>query len=266
MRYIYKVGIAVIIGLVVLGAANWLYALVGMTPIHPFNEACVSCHVAGNATTAKNARILKANQEQLCGKCHDNALKMSHPSGFIPKPGTMIPAIYPLDWRGGLTCSTCHMVHGDMPGKLRGTTQGRDFCLACHDSEFFKKMIDGGESLTSSGHLGILPTKTWKSLDPYSVQCMECHAERGDVSVDGNADSDKVLIVRHANDNHPVGRSYAEAATHGGYKPVFKLSRKIQLPNGVISCISCHEGFTKNHGKLISITSYSTLCYECHDL
>lgn len=138
--------------------------------------------------------------------------------------------------------------------------------MVCHDSEFFKKMIDGGESLILSGHLGIPPTNTWKSLDPYSVQCMECHAEKGDVAVDSDGDSDKVLIVRHANSNHPVGGSYAEAATRGGYKPAFKLSKKIQLPNGVISCISCHEGFTKNHGKLVSDTEYSTLCFECHDL
>ena len=266
MRYSYKVSIAIIIWLVVLGTADWLYAIVAMTSIHPLNEACVSCHIAGDATTAKSARFLKAKQEQLCGRCHENALKMSHPSGFVPKPGTIIPSIYPVNWTGGLTCSTCHMVHGDMPGKLRGTTRGRNFCLACHDGEFFKKMIDGGESLISSGHLGIPPTNTWKSLDPYSVQCMECHAERGDVDVDSYVDSDKILIVRHANSNHPIGRSYAEAETHGGYKPASKLSKKIQLPNGVISCISCHEGFTKNHGKLVSVTAYSTLCYECHDL
>jgi predicted CXXCH cytochrome family protein len=265
VTYSFKICIAAFIALIALGMANKLFAT-GKAAIHPLEKGCSTCHMAGNSTTSKSASILKGNQEQLCGGCHETALKMSHPSGFTPKPGTIIPAEYPLDWKGELTCSTCHMVHSDMPGKLRGTLQGRDFCLACHDSNFFKKMIDGGESMILSGHLGLPTTNTWKSLDPYSVQCMECHGERGDVVVDGNNNSGSIFIVRHANKNHPVGVSYAEAANYGGYVPIFKLSKKIQLPNGVISCISCHEGFTKNHGQLVSTIEYSKLCYECHDL
>lgn len=117
-----------------------------------------------------------------------------------------------------------------------------------------------------SGHLGLPSTNSWKSLDPYSVQCMECHGERGDVAVETSIDSETILIVRHGSKNHPVGVSYAQAEAYGGYKPAFKLSKKIQLPNGMVSCISCHEGFTKNHGKLITTIDYSSLCYECHDL
>lgn len=260
MQRAYKVGIAGVTVLALLGSGSWLYAIGGKPAVHPLNEECASCHMAGDGTTAANAAMLIANQEQLCIGCHENSLKMSHPSGITPTPGTKIPGAYPLDWKGDLTCSTCHKVHSDLPGKMRGVALGRQFCIACHDQTFFDKMPDGGESVIMSGHLGIPNSKTWQTLDPYSVQCMECHSARGDVSVDPN------FVARHGAQNHPVGRNYAEAERNGGYRPASRLSKKIQLPNGMISCVSCHETFTKNHGKVIKTGSTTSLCYECHDL
>ncbi len=216
--------------------------------------------MAGTDTTAANAAMLISSQEKLCGGCHANALKMSHPSGFTPPPGKAIPADYPLDWKGDLTCSTCHEVHSDLPGKMRGLLLGSQLCMTCHGQAFFDKMRDRGESLMLSGHLGMRNSQNWKNLDPYSVQCMECHISRGDVLVDPN------MIVRHGPQNHPIGRNYAAAERFGGFKPVSMLSKKIQLPNGMVSCVSCHESFTRNHGKLITSGNITTLCFECHDL
>ena len=260
MQRAYKSGIATFVVFTVLGSGSWLYAIVGKQAIHPLNEECASCHMAGANTTVANAGMLVGNQEQLCGGCHANALKMSHPSGFAPQPGRAVPAAYPLDWKGDLTCSTCHKVHSDLPGKMRGVAHGRQLCMACHDQTFFEKMADGGESVIMSGHLGIPNSQTWLTLDPYSIQCMECHDSRGDVAVDAN------LITRHGSQNHPVGRNYAEAERYGSYKPAAMLSQKIHLPNGKVSCVSCHETFTKNHGKLLTTGNITTLCFECHDL
>jgi len=253
----YKLGAA---ALVVLGFGTLLYAMVSKPGLHPLNEPCASCHMAGADTTAANASMLIASQEQLCGRCHANALKMSHPSGITPPSGYTFPSDYPRDWKGDLTCSTCHEVHSDLFGKLRGTAIGREMCIACHGQAFFDNMRDSGESLTLSGHLGMPNSQNWQTLDPYSVQCMECHIGRGDVQVDSN------MIVRHGAQNHPVGRSYAAAELYGGYKPASLLPKKIQLPNGMVSCVSCHEGYTKNHGKLITSGNTTTLCFECHDL
>lgn len=216
--------------------------------------------MAGAATTAANASMLISSQEQLCGGCHANALKMSHPSGIIPPPGKVIPATYPLDWKGDLTCSTCHEVHSDLPGKMRGVARGSQLCLACHDQMFFNNMRDGGASLVMSGHLGIPNSQTWQVMDSYTVQCMECHATRGDVTVTPD------MLVRHGNQNHPVGRKYSDAVSYGGYKPEIMLPKKIHLPNGMVSCVSCHETFTKNHGKVITTSNMTGLCFECHDL
>ena len=298
MRRDCKLGIAIFAALAVLGFGARLYAQMSHSGLHPLNESCGGCHLAGDNTTADNARTLVASQEQLCGRCHANALQISHPSGFTPRHGKAIPAAYPLDWKGDLTCSTCHEVHSDLPGKLRGTAAGRDMCLACHEQSFFDKMRDGGVSLLQSGHmLGTPNSQNWQHMDPYSLQCMECHAERGDVDIDSNQ------ILRHGSQNHPIGRSYAEAerrgiaaasrgnaaasrgnaaasrgrgrsgvvagavaVIHNSYKPASMLPKSILLPNGMVSCVSCHEGYTKNHGKVVNTNRGNSLCLECHDL
>lgn len=264
MRRVSKfTGIVVFSALGVLGFAALLYAMVPKPSQHMPDAACASCHLAGTATTASNAAMLVASQEQLCGGCHANAMQMSHPSGFTVPPGKTIPAVYPVDWKGDITCSTCHEVHNahsNLPGRLRGTVRGRDMCIACHDNTFFNKMRDSGESLMQSGQLNTPDAQNWANLDTYSVQCMECHSTKGDVNVDSSH------ILRHANKNHPIGVSYAEAERFGGYKPTYRLSAKIRLPGGKMSCVSCHEAYTQNHGKAVNASSGTELCFECHNL
>lgn len=259
MQRAYKLGATAFAVAAILGFATLLYAMMSTPGSHPFNESCAGCHIAGADTTIANAAMLIASQEQLCGRCHANALKISHPSGITPPPGYTFPPDYPRDWKGDLTCSTCHEVHSGLPGRLRGTATGPDMCLGCHAAAFFDKMRDGGASVMLSGHLGMPGSQYWQNLDPYSIQCMECHSERGDAQVDAG------MIVRHGAQNHPVGRSYAAAERFGGYKPASMLSKKIRLPNGMVSCISCHEGYTKNHGKLVTSGNITSLCLECHN-
>lgn len=108
--------------------------------MHPLNTECTMCHVIGTDLMRGNASALTNTQEQLCNRCHANSMQKSHPSGLIPKNRKAISARYPLDWRGYLTCSTCHEVHGDFPGRLRDNVRGRDMCLSCHSQEFFDSM------------------------------------------------------------------------------------------------------------------------------
>lgn len=186
---------------------------------------------------------------------------MSHLSGFAPPPGQIIPAAYPIDWKGELTCSTCHSVHSESSGKLRGTERGAKLCLSCHAQTFFDDMPDGGTSLTTSGHLGAQNAQNWIALDKYSIQCLGCHTENGDVNLDAN-----MILGSHGSQSHPIGRNYEAAARAGGYRPIFMLPEKILLPKGMISCVSCHEGYSKHHGKLVTEIARSALCFECHDL
>lgn len=222
---------------------------------------CVECHLAGNNTVSANSSMLVASQEVLCSQCHKDSMEISHVSGIIPGSGQKIPALYPLDWKGELTCSTCHLVHSDAHGKLRGSTRGEGLCKSCHSDKFFDDMSDRGTSLTSSGHLGAKVARDWKNLDQYSIQCMGCHTENGDVNITDNG-----TLNSHGALTHPIGRDYLRAAKAGGYHDISRLSKKIQLPKGMVSCISCHEGYSKAHGRLVISNNGSALCFECHDL
>lgn len=261
MKRACNIRLASLTALLILGLGAWLYATATPPRLHPLGTACSSCHLAGNNTVADNASMLIASQEILCGQCHQNSMKMSHLSGFSPPPGQNIPAAYPLDWKGELTCSTCHSVHSDSHGKLRGTARGAGLCLACHAKSFFDNMPDSGTSLTSSGHLGAQIARDWKTLDQYSIQCLGCHTENGDVNLSANR-----ILGNHGSLSHPVGRSYEAAARAGGYRNIAMLPEKILLPNGMVSCVSCHEGYSKTHGKLVTDNARSALCFECHDL
>jgi predicted CXXCH cytochrome family protein len=249
--------------LVLLAASvTWIMAA-QQGGVHPANMPCEGCHLAGSPVKPEQAHLLIANQEKLCATCHKNLAQVSHPSGFAPR-GKLHPD-YPADWKGDLTCSTCHEVHGNTPGIMRGKRRGRELCLACHDAQFFARMRDQGNSMTASGHLDVSNATADPRLDPFSRQCMACHGAKGDndaPSVDRN------MIVRHGATslNHPIGANYAKAMKFGGYRKVSQISKKIMLPGGLVSCVSCHEGYSKIHGKLVIPRAKSALCYECHDL
>jgi predicted CXXCH cytochrome family protein len=253
---------------VLAGMAAWgsLHAMFtpGATGAHLQTSNCASCHLAGKDVTAQTAGVLTASQEVLCAKCHPTAIQVSHPSGFQPK--TTPPAAYPLDWKGDLTCSSCHDIHSSTPGLLRGAKVGKALCFDCHAADFFSAMRDGGTSLMA-GHLvnkGI--DSNAPTLDAYSNTCMECHGQsatpRLATSIDRNG------VVRHASQsaNHPIGMRYEDAASFGGYRTRASVERKLMLPEGKMGCVSCHSGYQKEHGKLIVATAKSALCYECHDL
>lgn len=238
-------------------------ATVFRSNVHPVGVACRECHLAGDVVNRGNASLLVADQERLCSRCHEYATQMSHPSGFSPK--VKIPGVFPLDWKGDLTCSTCHDIHGDSPGLLRGNKRGRDLCESCHDRNFFDRMRDGGVSMLKSGHLDDGGNSSGVELDSYSLQCMGCHS-----GVEGvrQVEVGQNLVVRHAGSSgsHPVGASYVQAENTTRLRPKSMLSESILLPDGRVSCVSCHLAFTQKHGALVMSNQGSQLCFQCHDL
>ncbi|MBF0379721.1 MAG: cytochrome c3 family protein [Magnetococcales bacterium] len=229
---------------------------------HLASSSCNGCHVAEKVDT-NNASVLVAAQERLCGDCHAKAIKMSHPSGFTPNHA--LPTEFPLDWKGDLTCSSCHLIHDHKPGLLRSHSTGLDFCLQCHPKQFFEDMSDGGVSVAGTGHLDASEDIEGVELDSFSLQCMGCHGEQGDSKrVDVSARG----LLRHTSSsmNHPIGVSYNQSATFGGYRALTQLPESIVLPNGKLSCVSCHYGYSKKHGGLVIANNYSNLCQTCHDL
>jgi predicted CXXCH cytochrome family protein len=256
--------LAIALGLAALVAAGALHAVLGgSASVHLDKSDCALCHLAGKNVSAQQAGILVASQEVLCARCHPGSIQVSHPSGFQPR--SALPGGYPLDWKGDLTCSTCHEVHGSGPGLMRGGRTGKPLCLSCHQPAFFTAMRDGGSSLIA-GHLAKGVDSAAPVLDPYSRKCMECHGENAAPRLATSIDRHGVL--RHASQavNHPVGMSYQKAVAFGGYRARAVVERKLLLPSGTVSCVSCHAGFQKEHGKLVIPMARSQLCFECHDL
>jgi predicted CXXCH cytochrome family protein len=243
-------------------AASVLFAVATRAP-HLSVSECATCHLGGTEVNAAQAKKLVAAQEQLCVKCHQSAVKMSHPSGFAPQRA--LPAEYPLDWKGDLTCSTCHESHGSTAGLLRGTKRGKSFCLDCHEASFFSQMKDAGTSVVSSGHMPLRPATI--DVDAHSLHCLGCHTT-GSYAGGGTVNVGKNGIVRHASGAaaHPIGRVYRDVSRNGDYHPESQLAqKKILLSDGKISCISCHEVYKKEHGKLVITMDRSALCFGCHD-
>ena len=258
----YKL-IIVSFGALVLCLVGLLFAAAGERNAHPSGVGCGACHLGGSNVDQAQASKLVASQELLCVRCHRLAVELSHPSGFAPKRS--LPPEYPLDWKGELTCSTCHLTHGRQAGLLRGTKRAKAFCLVCHDQAFFDSMKDAGISVIRSGHLDIGSGSGTIDIDRHSLHCLGCHSggysEGGSVSVARNG------ILRHSSGStpHPIGRSYRDASSRGGLHPEHQLAqKKIILSDGKISCVSCHEAYKKDHGRLVASLDRSALCLACH--
>ncbi len=226
-------------------------------------ESCPDCHMAQGEITAENASKLLASQEYLCKQCHPNALEQSHPSGFTPH--SQPPEEFPLDSKGDLTCSTCHDLHGNNRGLIRVNRFGRALCVSCHQEDFFQRMADGGHSLTASGHADSSKDYSNLRLDQFSLQCMACHesaTDGFDVRISNSG------IVRHSDGlgNHSIGAIYADYASKRAYWPAASLPSEIKLPEGKVSCISCHKVYTQVHGDVVITKRGSKLCFSCHNL
>lgn len=230
---------------------------------HLDNEVCLSCHLAGDAVTPENAYQLIDTQERLCAGCHADALAVSHPSGFQAR--RRLPAEYPVDWKGDVTCSSCHLVHGDNSGLMRGHKRGKELCLSCHEIDFFYRMADGGTSVQHAVHLAPAPDSFMDVLDSYSQHCVGCHLDNVRSVTGLTGQTDAILAHGYTTMPHPVGVQY-DTSNKKRYRELYELSDKIVLPEGKLSCISCHQAYDENHGGLVISNKGSALCFQCHNM
>ena len=253
-------------GLLTLSWTGLGSAAVPRVSSHLAGTDCNACHLVGPTEILEKNSNLIESEERLCVACHERARQFSHPTGFAP--GRTLPAEYPLDRRGYLTCSTCHQPHGFEPGLLRGTKRAKDFCLTCHDQSFVDGMKDAGASLVISGHLDIGNGRGTPEIDAHSLHCLSCHAgsHSGSIAVSfGRSQRSRAMLGLSS--AHPIGNAYGDVRNKMDFYPEYLLEeRNIRLSDGRISCISCHETYTKNHGKLTVTLDQSKLCLGCHKM
>ncbi|MEH6811412.1 MAG: cytochrome c3 family protein [Motiliproteus sp.] len=231
---------------------------------HIDEQPCESCHLAGDKTTDKDAALLTTDQKQLCISCHPASIQASHPAGV--QPSMTLPEIFPADWKGDLNCSSCHWIHKNKHGAMRTAARGREFCTACHNDQFFERMADGGISLMTSAHLDQGQSFEDLGIDPFTAQCLSCHSDSGEGSGRPVSISDDRIVRHTSGTNHPVSVDYDKASQFGGYRRKQQLPDNMLLPSGLVSCVSCHLGFSQDHGAVVTKMKGSDLCFQCHDL
>ena len=226
---------------------------------HPAGIACQQCHMSGASITPQNAQLLFSSQEKLCASCHENALKVSHPSGF--NPGRAIPEGFPLDWKNEITCSTCHNVHASKHASIRGGISGKELCLSCHEMSFFRAMANNSLTLQTSA-IPLNQQHALTALENYSSKCMSCHTSNGGA---GGITVDHKGIMKHSGGTvHPLGITYKETYPQDSYRSRLDIARDIKLPDGKLSCISCHRGYSNDHSNKTAIKSDPAPCDSCH--
>ncbi len=164
--------------------------------------------------------------------------------------------------------------HGDayLRESDRRSTDVAGFCANCHDAAgAFGRgsshwMAVGYAHLTSEGEPS---TRRGAVLDAMSNNCLTCH--------DGvNAREAGHQWLRSAGGylgdpgrNHPVGIPYVRRETDRRGSPlrhVTLLPGEVRLPDGKVSCVSCHNLYNVERYRLSVPIEGSRLCLTCHDM
>ena len=257
-RFYVAIAATVVLGLIVAVYATHV-------PEHTKQGDCLTCHLNDPTDLAPGEKLIFIKDlSQLCSDCHPNSATLSHPVGF---PVTSrLPRKFVLDWKGEMTCITCHYFHKDPhPFFLRSSKAGKEFCLQCHDMGFFMDMVDAGESLITA-HLvtGLDEAVDLGYIDSVSLECIICHdgVTASEVSI---SLSDTGVLNHQSGSDHPIGTDYVKYADFNtSYAPANTLPPEVLLVDGKVGCPTCHVPYDEVHGALVITQEGSKLCFTCH--
>ncbi len=242
---------------------------------HLGEVACDECHLGAVDAADAGSSLFVADIETLCLRCHrEISLSMSHPMAV--KPSIPLPVDMPLDWKGELTCTTCHYMHEhadrsyhDQARFLRRQSSGQDFCRECHQQGFMDNRTMGHSLAKSEAHY--TPASDYgrhgSSLDESSAACLTCHD--GSLARDDGTLRISAGVWTHdgydGRSSHPIGVRYRDAGGgRHGYRSIAELPDVIRLPDGKVECVSCHDPYSSNDKLLVIDNHGSRLCLTCH--
>lgn len=204
----------------------------------------------------------------------------NHPVNVVPSAQISIPKEWPVDFKGAITCLTCHealpSLNGTNAPNLRGSSpedSGRlAFCANCHADTSRRGLGNMHWTVTGVAHVRSMGDghRSAGSLDGYSRQCLGCHdgvsASDYGFTVGENLGAPGAVDLRHT---HPVGVPYKRIGSknrNARLRPAALLPREVPLPAGRVSCVSCHNLYASDRFRLTVPVENSHLCFTCHDM
>ncbi len=203
----------------------------------------------------------------------------NHPTGVTPPPEMTLPDDWPLGPNGTIVCSTCHeqlpAINGSTGPSLRDIRRDSEpdvaFCTHCHDANTARTARSVHWLAVRVAH--VRPDDggaAWPGIDAQSRKCLGCHdgVTAGD-SVNGTDRAGARSGYGHDQKNHPIGIPYRTTGRNQSdtqLRPVSMLPAEIRLPQGRVSCVSCHNLYAKTPKLLSAPIEESHLCFTCHSM
>jgi len=226
-------------------------------------------------------------ERSLSGRLGSGPGVLNHPVHVKPSPEIIIPAGWPLDVDGTITCVTCHsslpsldgtanpnlrVSHRELPHDVESS--GPQFCRNCHSENaantargmhwlaVARAHISGGYEEPDSSYNA--------TLDEGSRRCLTCHdgVSSREASYQTTWNSGGGSIGDRAR-NHPIGVPYPRGGRRHAEVPLrhsANLPAQVRLPGGNVSCLSCHDLYSPGPNRLSVPIERSHLCLACHML
>ncbi len=204
----------------------------------------------------------------------------NHPVGMIPSSAVSIPKHWPLNPDGTVGCMTCHdslpSLEGGGPVNLRDYSEQDTswFCVKCHSNTGNR----GGASMhwMVQGQAHVIPSKNARSsrmsglLDSESRKCLDCHdGVTASEATNHAGGSSFTASFADKQRNHPIGMLYPRTNVGKSavrVRPASLLPTAVRLPDGKVSCVSCHDLYAGTTNLLSVPMEGSGLCMTCHDM
>ncbi len=206
----------------------------------------------------------------------------NHPVHVVPSRAVRIPQGWPLDPDGSINCSTCHTALPSLEGRTGTNLRGGDvyeadnsaFCSKCHRPQARRTAASMHWEAMRFAHVREDITQkfgtTVSGLDSESRTCLSCHD--GVTATESHNPTGRNLSSQYSGPsggNHPIGIVYAasnRARNATPLRPASFLPESIRLPQGKVSCVSCHNLYAEGRHRLSVPVEGSNLCFACHEL
>lgn len=196
----------------------------------------------------------------------------------------VICLILPISVVGQTVANSKHNLSISGPGTIKADSES-EICIFCHTPHASRPVgplwnrDDPGSTYTlyNSSTLQANPTQP----DGSSVLCLSCHdgtialgalvSRATDITFSGGVTTMPIgrgNLESDLSDDHPISFEYTSAIASGDgqLKDPSAIGMPVQLENGKVQCISCHDPHNNANSKfLVASKLNSDLCFKCHD-